>query len=60
MKNSIITYILKKNDLGEEEWDYIENTVKESEVNLYDMLEQWSKVIEGYNRINENTGKVHK
>ena len=62
-ENSIIC-IFKKNDLDEEEWDDIENTVKESEVDLDDMLLQWSKVIKGYSRINEkkrrSTNKLKK
>ena len=60
LTENIIICIFKKNDLDEEEWYDIENTVKESEVDLDDMLLQWSKVIKGYSRINEKKEKVQK
>ena len=44
MKEDRIICIFKKVELSEEEWEDIEETVKDS-----DMMEQWSKVMEGYN-----------
>ena len=38
----------KKADLSEEDWDEIDDTVKQAEIKLDDMLVQYSKVMEGY------------
>ena len=48
MQEDRIICSFKKADIYEEEWEDIEDTVKQSEVELGDMLEDYSKVMKGY------------
>ena len=45
--------LLKRVQCHETEWEEIEETVKDSEIDLDDMLDQWSKVMEGYYRVDQ-------
>ena len=48
VKEDRIVCSFKKADLSEDDWEDIEDTVKQSEVELGDMLEDYSKVMKGY------------
>ena len=57
MKKDRIICSFKKVDLSEEEWEDIEETVKQSEVELNEMLVDYSKVMEGYWRLENKDTK---
>ena len=57
MKKDRIICSFKKVDLSEEEWADIEETVKQSEVELNEMLVDYSKVMEGYWRLEKKDTK---
>ena len=44
--------LLKRETSGEEEWDEVKETVKESEIYLEQMLEKWGKNQAKQNKIN--------
>ena len=46
-----IVCLFKRVECSKEEWEEVENTVKESGINLAEMLDQWSRVMEGYHRV---------
>ena len=48
----------KKADMNEEEWEDTEETVKQPKVDLDDMLVDFSKVMEGYWRLENKERKV--
>ena len=59
MKEDRIVCSFKKADLSEDDWEDIEDTVKQSEVDLDDMHEEYSKVMEGYWRIEKKDKNVN-
>jgi hypothetical protein len=59
VKEDRIVCSFKKADLSEDDWEDIEDTVKQSEVDLDDMLEEYSKVMEGYWRIEKKDKNVN-
>ena len=40
-------------DYDEEEWEEVENPVNDYGTDLDEMLDQWFKVMEGYNRVEQ-------
>ena len=58
MQEDRIICSFKKADMNEEEWEDIEETVKQSEVELDVMLEDYSTVMEGYWRLDKKERKV--
>ena len=58
MQEDRIICSFKKVVMNEEEWEDIEETVKQLEVELDDMLEDNSKVMEGYWRLENKERKV--
>ena len=51
MEEERIICIFKRIQCSEEEWDDIEETVRDSGMGLEDMLGDWAKVMEAYHRI---------
>ena len=41
----------KRVECSEEEWEEVENTVEDSGIDLEGMLDEWAKVMEGYQRV---------
>ena len=58
MQEDRIICSFKKADMNAEEWEDIEETVKQSEVELDDMLEDYSKIMEGYWRLENKERKL--
>ena len=48
--------LFKRVKCAKEEWEEIDDAVEDSEIDLEEMLDQWSKVMEGYYR-RENKAK---
>ena len=51
MEEERIICIFKRIQCSEEEWDDIQETVRDSGMGLEDMLGDWAKVMEAYHRI---------
>ena len=50
MKEDKIICLFKRVKCDQDEWDEIDDAVEDSEIDQEDMLDQWSKVMEGYYR----------
>ena len=53
IREDSIICLFKRVKCDDEEWEEVEETVKDSGMELDDMLEQWSKVVEGYYRVEQ-------
>ena len=53
IKEDKIICLFKRVECDEEEWQEVEETVKDSGMDLDEMLDQWSKVMEGYYRVEQ-------
>ena len=51
MKKDKMICLFKRVECSEDEWEEVEDTVAESGIGLEDMLDQWAKVMEGYQRV---------
>ena len=56
IKQDKIICLFNRVECTKEEWLEVEETVKESGNNLDEMLDQWSKVMEGYHRVENRKG----
>ena len=50
MKEDKMICLFKRVKCDQDEWDEIDDAVEDSEIDLEEMLDQWSKVMEGYYR----------
>ena len=60
MREDRMICILKRDICSTEEWNEIKETVRESEIGLEKMLEQYGKVMEGYKRVDQEDTEVEK
>ena len=51
MEDDKIICLFKRVECSEEEWEEVENTVLDSGIDLKGMLDEWAKVMEGYQRV---------
>ena len=54
MREDSMVCILKREICTKEEWEEVKETVRESEISLEEMLEQYGKVMEGYKRVDQD------
>ena len=51
MERDKIICVFKRIQCSEEEWQDVEETVRDSGIDLAEMLVDWAKVMEGYYRV---------